>query len=74
MARGRTIASMGQAFSPWTTDHSTGGEVTQSTYRRTWGIPTGPGWFVGPGKWNVFIPPILVGLLSKLIEITIKKV
>ncbi len=24
----------------------------QPTVIRTWGIPTGPGWFIGPGKWN----------------------
>ena len=24
----------------------------QPTLLRTWGIPTAPGWFVAPGKWN----------------------
>jgi len=27
----------------------------QPTRIRTWGIPTGPGWFDRPGKWN-FMP------------------
>jgi len=30
----------------------------QPTYIRTWGIPTGPGWRIGPGKWNFISLPI----------------
>lgn len=37
----------------------------QPTYYRTWGIPTGPGWRIGPGKWNA-VPVQLGGLLDIL--------
>ena len=30
--------------------------ITQPARYRTWGIPTGPGWWIGPGKWN-FVEP-----------------
>ncbi len=30
--------------------------VGQPTRLRTWGIPTGPGWFDRPGKWNLIEP------------------
>jgi hypothetical protein len=74
MARGRTLGSMGQAFIPVGVDHALTTEVTvQVAYRRTWGIPTGPGYFVGPGKWNVLIPPILIGFLYKLLDLIIDK-
>lgn len=53
---------MGQAFTPFFVDG--GPSLGQPTHVRTWGIPTGPGWFDRPGKWNVIIPPILLGLIE----------
>lgn len=42
----------------------------QPTYYRTWGIPTGPGWRIGPGKWNAFVPHPLA--LVALVELARK--
>lgn len=60
--RGRNITSFGQAFTPMFIDGTPG--PGQPTRLRTWGIPTGPGWFDRPGKWNIVIPPIVIGALE----------
>lgn len=60
--RGRGLQTMGQAFTPFFVDG--GPSLGQPTHVRTWGIPTGPGWFDHPGKWNVIIPPVVIGVLE----------
>lgn len=64
--RGRGIVTAGQAFPSYV---DAGYHViTQPTRIRTWGIPTGPGWFDRPGKWNVILPPVTLGLLDLIRE------
>ena len=60
--RGRNITSWGQAFTPLSVEGTPG--PGQPTRLRTWGIPTGPGWFDRPGKWNVLLPPLIMGALE----------
>jgi len=56
MARGRTIASMGQAFGPLgLVDH--GNHAGQPVMVRMQGIPTMPGYRDRPGKWNMARAP-----------------
>lgn len=47
----------------------------QPTRIRTWGIPTGPGWFDRPGKWNLiepftawFVVQAIVQFVKRLLE------
>lgn len=49
---GRTPSSFGQAFMPLTVSGGPSVVVGQPARLRTWGIPTGPGWWDRPGKWN----------------------
>lgn len=55
--RGRTIGEFGQAFQ--NVNITASAPVGQPTLLRTWGIPTGPGWYaLGPGKWNLGALPL----------------
>jgi hypothetical protein len=49
---GRTPSCFGQAFTPFTVSGGQPPTAGQPARLRTWGIPTGPGWWDGPGKWN----------------------
>ncbi len=61
--RGRGRAEFGQAFSPFMVSGSSVSQG-QPAIIRTWGIPTGPGWFDRPGKWNALLPPLIAGALE----------
>lgn len=65
--RGRTLNSFGQAFTPIGVDSASEPVSGHPTLSRYWGIPT-MSWSL-PGKWNVFLPPIMVGILSKILEL-----
>ncbi len=62
--RGRGRSEFGQAFSPFMVSGSSSGVAGQPMIIRTWGIPTGPGWFDRPGKWNALLPPLIAGALE----------
>jgi len=71
-SRGRTVASMGELFGPYLVDSGSqpSGEG-HPTRVRTWGVPTGSGWFDRPAKWNVLLPPLL--LMGEFIRSVIEK-
>jgi hypothetical protein len=70
MSRGRDINSFGMTFTPANVGGMIQPQVGQPTRVRTWGVPTGSGWFDRPGKWNrwiVRLPWALALLLAFLI-------
>lgn len=63
--RGRSLGSMGQAFSPFM---PSGGApaVGQPFWQRYFGIPTHPGF---KGGWNALIPPFIILALERLLSL-----
>ena len=56
--RGRTLGTMGQAFTPYMVSGSV--PAGQPVMIRMQGVPTMPGYRDRIPKWNVIVPPLLV--------------
>lgn len=67
-ARGRTIHSFGQAFTPVFVDGTepAAPAAGQPTHVRSWGIPTQ--WFDRPARWNVVLLPLAGLLMATLLK------
>lgn len=69
MARGRTLTQMGGFLDPLMPGHGPSVVVGQPVMVRMQGVPTMPGYRDRPGKWNSFVPILLIiEVLRRLAE------